>query len=183
MPDLKTLLKQRLKLHIYSNITSEDIIKYDIDLDEDDLKKLSLQIMSYYGKEFKFIVYECNSHLENALSDVPNFFNVYSHLIIYCIERYITLNNGFKEFLNISIFGGVLFENKDKYTELHIKTNSMFCDMIDKYIFQIYSIVTNTLIHQNQNPDENENILTYEEFNDYANLPTFCVMVRDQLIS
>ena len=176
MPDLKTSIIQRLKLHIECNISQRNITKYNIDINctiENDMKK---QIIIYYEKQFKYFALECNKELIQAVIDINNFYFKYSHNIVRYIEEYITLYRGFKEFVNLSISGIYFFKERDNINENSIKTNKSFCDMVDQYIMQIHSmLITN---FNNGQPS----ILTEEEYEEFSSLPTFCRMVRERLI-
>jgi hypothetical protein len=176
MPDLTTSIIHRLKLHIECNISQENILRYNIDINcdiEDDMKK---QIIFYYQKQLKFFALKCNEELVKAITDINNFYSEYSYNIVRYVEEYITLFRGFKEFVNLSTFGIYFFRQKDIINENYKKTNTTFCDMVDNRINQIYRMLT-TNMNSDQPP-----ILTEEEYEECSNLPVFCRMVRERLL-
>jgi hypothetical protein len=178
MPDLNTIIIERLKLHIKCNITEENIEKYNVDINGTNPKEMKRQILTYYEKQFKYFAIECNKQLTEALADINNFYSKYSYNIVRFVEEYMTLNNGFKELININIFDVYLFQ-KDNIYENSKKIHTAFCDMIDNYLYRIHTLLT-TNINSNQTE-----LLTEEqevEIEEYLNIPIFCVMIREQLI-
>ena len=176
MPDLKTSIINRLKLHIECNITQENIEKYNVNINETNPIEMKKQIANYYEKQFKYFAFECNKELTEALADINNFYSEYSYNIVRNVEEYLTLNNGFKELINLRICDVYLF-NRDNLNENSNKLNSSFCDMIDNCLYRIHRLLTTNLLTMNTNIDNDQEV----EVEEYLNIPIFCVMIREQL--
>ncbi len=176
MPELNTCFLERLKLHIECNISEENKDKYNIDVDNTDVNVLKKQIIIYYENQFKHFAFECNAQLRKAVTDINNFYEEYSYDIVRYVEEYITLNYAFKELVNVCILDEDLFKEKNKVLSSCNKLNKYFCDMLESYIYHIYSLLT-TMIFNSESQ-----MISKEEYQEYLNLPTFCIMVRQKLV-